>query len=931
MTIHMNKQQLAAAIWSSANSMRSKIEASEYKDIILGLIFYKFLSSKEMGWLTANDWDADDVRELAVDEDGNIPEAIAADVEDIQRELGYFIAFGDMWDTWIAAGSDFEFKDVTDGISRFNRFVHSKHKRLFEGVFNSLSVALPKLGDTDPARCKTIRELLVIINDIPTDGRQGYDVLGFVYEYLLKQFASNAGSKAGEFYTPAAVSKLKAEIIADHLSESDEISIFDGAAGSSSLLLNIGGAVARRSGEPDKIRYYAQEYKEATYNLTRMNLIMHGIKVDNIVTRRGDTLDPNDWPVAGPDAGEDGLPPLLVSACAENPPYSQKWDAKGREDDPRFKDYGVAPKSKADYAFLLHGLYHLKPDGIMTIILPHGVLFRGGKEEEIRRNLIERDQIDAIIGLPADIFYGTGIPTLVMVLKKQRSRSDIMVIDASKGFVKAGKKNELRARDIKRAFDAYKARVDVPGYAHLATKEEVRANGYNLNIPRYVDSSEKEEPVDLYASVFGGVPAAEVDALGRYWEALPGVREAVFTGEGAYLSVAASDIREAVYAAPAVAAYRERHEAGFAGFAESLRAKLVEGYADVDAVADEDAVARDLFARLESSPLTDPYDGYQVLDDAWQAIAADVETLQAEGLDAARALDENWVTKKSDGKEKRVMEGYVGRLLPFSLVQGELLGDRFAEVTGLESKLADIASRLGEIAENLPEEEAGAPYLKEDGGGFAAKELAAALAELAADEEDPAIEGLSEYVALLDAKASKNDKLAYVEAHPEVPWGDMEPNRDGTFGKGKANALLKQLRADYAFEPETLGAQLSEAAGLMAEEKEARAQLKGLAAQLETETEERIANLTDAEALDLLEKKWIAPLTAAIDALPEAAIEQLVASCERLAAKYETTYSDICDQISGAESELSGMLGQLTGGEADMAAIAELEKLLGGE
>ena len=230
------------------------------------------------------------------------------------------------------------------------------------------------------------------------DGRQGYDVLGFIYEYLIEKFAANAGKKAGEFYTPHEVSMLMSEIIADHLKTRDTIDIYDSCSGSASLLLNIGKSVAKHMDETGKIKYYAQELKENTYNLTRMNLVMRGINPDNIFTRNGDTLE-DDWPFFK-DNDPNKYEPLYLDAVVSNPPYSQKWDPKHKDSDPRFPRFGLAPKSKADYAFLLHDLYHLKPDGIMSIVLPHGVLFRGGEEGEIRKQLIENDHLDAIIGLP---------------------------------------------------------------------------------------------------------------------------------------------------------------------------------------------------------------------------------------------------------------------------------------------------------------------------------------------------------------------------------------------------------------------------------------------------------------------------------------------------------------------------------------------------
>ena len=287
--------------------------------------------------------------------------------------------------------------------------------------------------------------------------------------------------------------------MASHLHGKNEIKIYDPTSGSGSLLINIGHSAAKYMSDANNIKYYAQELKESTYNLTRMNLVMRGIKPDNIVTRNGDTLE-EDWPYFDENDPVNSYDPLYVDAVVSNPPYSQAWDPSNKEADPRYARFGLAPKGKADYAFLLHDLFHVKPDGIMTIVLPHGVLFRGGEEGEIRKNLIESNHIDAIIGLPANIFYGTGIPTIIMVLRQKRENTDVLIIDASKGFIKEGKNNKLRQSDIKRITDAYIKREEIPQFSRKVTREEIRSNDYNLNIPRYVDSSEKAEHWDIYAS-----------------------------------------------------------------------------------------------------------------------------------------------------------------------------------------------------------------------------------------------------------------------------------------------------------------------------------------------------------------------------------------------------------------------------------------------
>lgn len=448
----MNKQQLANKIWESANKMRSKIEANEYKDYILGFIFYKYLSDQEVKFLKEKEFTDDDIKELVEDD--------LETLEYVQRNIGYFISYENLFSTWISLGRDFDVSNVRDALSAFGRLIYPTHKKVFDKVFDTLQTGLSKLGDSSNAQTKAISGLLQLIKDIPMDGKQDYDVLGFIYEFLISQFAANAGKKAGEFYTPHEVSVLMSEIVADHLKGKSEIKIYDPTSGSGSLLINIGKSVSKYMSDGNNIKYYAQELKENTYNLTRMNLVMRGIKPDNIVTRNGDTLE-EDWPFFDENDPVNTYNPLYVDAVVSNPPYSQAWDSSNKEHDPRYSRFGLAPKGKADYAFLLHDLFHIKPDGIMTIVLPHGVLFRGGEEGEIRKNLIENNHIDTIIGLPANIFFGTGIPTIIMVLKQKRENTDTLIIDASKGFIKEGKNNKLRASDIKRIADTVIKRESV--------------------------------------------------------------------------------------------------------------------------------------------------------------------------------------------------------------------------------------------------------------------------------------------------------------------------------------------------------------------------------------------------------------------------------------------------------------------------------------
>lgn len=738
----MNKQQLASKIWESANKMRSKIEANEYKDYILGFIFYKFLSENELMRLKDTDFTEDDL--LLLTEDN--PDI----VEGVQDECGYFISYDNLFSTWVKKGNDFEISNVRDALSAFSRNINPARKRVFDGIFDTLQTGLSKLGTDARSQSKAARDLIYLIKDIPMDSRQDYDVLGFIYEYLISNFAANAGKKAGEFYTPSEVSQLMSEIVAWHLQGREQIKIYDPTSGSGSLLIHIGQSVARRNGNPNSIMYYAQELKENTYNLTRMNLVMRGILPDNIVARNGDTLE-DDWPWFDTlENKEETYNPLFVDAVVSNPPYSQNWDPTDKEIDPRFS-YGIAPKSKADYAFLLHDLYHLRADGIMTIVLPHGVLFRGGEEGQIRKNLIENRHIQAIIGLPANIFFGTGIPTIVMVLRKKRDDDRVLIVDSSKHFIKDGKNNKLQASDIKRIVDVVSNNRTVPKFSRLVSIDEIRANDYNLNIPRYVDSSENAETWDMYASMFGGVPKSEVEQLGEYWNAWPSLKAELFRDNGACYACDHDDIATVVRNNADVQAFIASYGQAISGLPVDLRSRLVEHPEQVDALGQETAIGKELDAMIAGTPLVDPYDAYQKLDDAWGGISIDLEVLGSEGFDAVRAVDPNMVIKKKGGKDVEVQDGWIGRVLPFDLVQRELLHDDLAAIEADERRVQDIDSEIETILEGFDEDDKqNSDAINQDGDAFVAAELKKAVKAIGKNPASDFERGLVQAQKLFD-------------------------------------------------------------------------------------------------------------------------------------------------------------------------------------
>ena len=767
-------------------------------------------------------------------------------------------------------------------MSAFSRNIAENYTAVFKDIFEKLETNLSTLGNTAAQQTTAAKNLFILIADIPMDGKQGYDVLGFIYEYLIGMFAANAGKKGGEFYTPYEVSLLMSEIIADHLKDREEISIYDPTSGSGSLLINIGHSVKKYLKSTDSIKYYAQESVKETYNLTRMNLVMRGILPSNIFTRHADTLE-DDWPLEGE--------PLYLDAVVSNPPYSQPWNPKDKESDVRYKRFGVAPQAKADFAFLLHDLFHLKPNGIMTIVLPHGVLFRGGEEEKIRKNLIEYNHIDAIIGLPANIFFGTGIPTIIMVLRQERERNDVLMIDASKYFVKVGKKNHLQASDIKRIVDCVTHRRELPKFSRIVPKAEIVANGYNLNIPRYVDSAEPVEQWDIFATMHGGIPKAELAQFADYWAAFDGLQAALFTDNGTpYVQPKTDNLKAAMQSHTSVLNYQAQFAENFADFTDRLETLLIEPMETLNISQTQQQLAKLIREKVQAMPLLDFYTAYQKLDDLWRAdaagIAADLEMIQTEGKQAIKQVDPFMVLKKDNKtkKEAEVQDGWVGHILPFELVQAVKLPQELANLKAKESRLAEIAAEMQSILENLSEEEKACSAINDEGDGFINAEIPKAL--------------------------------------------QQELEADGIVIAKKAD--LSKAIDKHIFAEESLGAKLQAAYKLLAEEKTLKAELKTLSDELRSKTKAAIEALDDAEALDLLRQKWFVPLNAAMRRLPENMLTQFSQKLTALCDKYADTYQHISQRKQESAAALAQMMDELTCSEFDLQGIAAWQAILKG-
>ncbi len=481
-----NGRELISVLWSGADILRSKMDANEYKDYLLGIVFYKYLS--DLFLIRAYDLLYDEKPESLKSALEAYKEALDDDSaeelkEQIKAECHYVIE-PDLTYTCFAEAARNNSFHREQLQKAFNNIEQSDP--LFADLFTDIDLYSNRLGTGDQKQSDTMSSLIKEIDQADLLNSD-LDILGNAYEYLIGQFASETGKKAGEFYTPQAVSKILTKIAIAGQETKRGLSVYDPCMGSGSLLLN----AKKYAKEPGYIKYYGQELMTSTYNLARMNMFLHGIVPENQILHNGDTLD-GDWPT-----GEETSFDMVLM----NPPYSAKWSAaSGFLQDERFDDYGVlAPKSKADYAFLLHGLYHLKNNGTMAIVLPHGVLFRGAAEGKIREKLLRAGNIYAVIGLPANLFYNTSIPTCIVVLKKHREGRDVLFIDASRKFEKGKRQNAMTDEHIDSVIELYDKRETVEKESFLASFEDLEKNDFNLNIPRYVDTFEKEEEVDLNA------------------------------------------------------------------------------------------------------------------------------------------------------------------------------------------------------------------------------------------------------------------------------------------------------------------------------------------------------------------------------------------------------------------------------------------------
>ena len=719
----IKKSQLYASLWQSCDELRGGMDASQYKDYILTLLFMKYVSDQA----TNTPYTV-----IEVPDGGSFTDMV---------ELIGNVEIGDKINKIIGRLADANgLRGVID-----------------QADFNDDS----KLGRGREMRDR-LSKLVGIFNDLDLSANraEGDDLLGDAYEYLMRHFATESGKSKGQFYTPAEVSRIMAKVIGIDADTRQDDTIYDPTCGSGSLLLK---AVNEA---PRGLSVYGQEKDNATYALARMNRILHGNETAEL--KHGNTL-------ASPEFTDDGRLKTFDFAVA-NPPFSDKAWVNGLDSANDIYNrfgYGIPPAKNGDYAFLLHFIASLKSRGKGAIILPHGVLFRGNREADIRKNLIRRGYIKGIIGLPANLFYGTGIPACIIIIDKENAdhRTGIFMIDASQGFLKDGNKNRLRAQDIHKIVSVFNAQTEIPRYSRMVPRSEIAdpANDYNLNIPRYIDASEPEDLHDLDAHLNGGIPDTDIDALDDYWQVFPTLRHELFTANGrpgySDLLVGTQQVKSTILYHREFTAYQQRVTSIFDTWRETYAPRLGEIDANTLPRTIIDALSENLLARFDNLPLLDPYDVYQQLMDYWDEVMQDdVYLITTEGwADAAKPRDLIQAKNVKETPDLTInKKKYKMDLIPPALIVARYFATEQANIDALQTAQEAAAQALEEFIEEHTVEDGLLADATNDSGNITKTSVKARLDGLTPDlmtphetaDNDEEREALEQCLSLLEAKAN---------------------------------------------------------------------------------------------------------------------------------------------------------------------------------
>jgi type I restriction enzyme M protein len=691
----VKKTELYSSLWSSCDELRGGMDASQYKDYVLTLLFMKYVSDKYAG---------DPHGMIVVPEGGSFKDMVALK--------------GD--------------KEIGDKINKIIGALAEENG--LKGVINVADFNdEDKLGK-GKEMVDRLSNLVAIFDgmDLSANRAEGDDLLGDAYEYLMRHFATESGKSKGQFYTPAEVSRILAKVVGITSETRQDQTVYDPTCGSGSLLLKVADEA------PRGLTIYGQEMDNSTWALARMNMFMHSYPSHEIW--RDNTLSSPYWKNA------DGSLKTFDFAVA-NPPFSYKSWSNGinlKDDEFQRFEYGTPPDKNGDYAFLLHILKSLKSTGKAAVILPHGVLFRGNAEARIRQNLVRQGYILGIIGLPANLFYGTGIPACIIVIDKANahSRKGLFMVDASKGFIKDGNKNRLRSQDIHKIVDVFTRQIELPRYSRMVSVEEVAKNDYNLNIPRYIDSSEPEDLHDLNAHLNGGIPDADIDALQDYWQVFPNLRKTLFapSGRSGYSKslVDASQVKATILNHPEFTTFADRSLILYTHWCKAHDDRL-KGIAIADKPKELIAtLSEDLLARFADADLLSRYEIYQLLMDYWaETMQDDVYVLVQDGWTAGNVLRQLVVKKGEKLKETPDLiidkNKYKSDLIPPSLIVNRYFAEQQQEIDQLQADLDAITQELEALIEEHSVEEGVLNDAQTDAGKVTKASVAARLKELKGD------------------------------------------------------------------------------------------------------------------------------------------------------------------------------------------------------
>ncbi|MGG1615622.1 type I restriction-modification system subunit M [Paenibacillus sp. NRS-1781] len=853
----ITSEEIKRKLWDGATELRGSMDASRYKDYMLGLMFYKFLSDKTLETFKVTSGLGQMTESELVEEYTRAKAEYGEQLDKmLQNVLGYYVSPEYLYQTWLKDinSGDFEVQKVTDSLNNFERSIAiSGDSDDFKGLFSSSTLDLTDtaLGSNLNERSKNIKALILLFADLNMVALQKGDVLGDAYEYLIGQFAMHSGKKAGEFYTPRQVSEVMAQIAAKTPSIK---SIYDPTVGSGSLLLTVKNHLYEDAQK--NLSYYGQEKNTATYNLTRMNLLLHGVRPDKMTIKNGDTLS-QDWP-EDPERPTEGV---QFDAVVMNPPYSaKKWNkARLKVSDPRFEVAGVLPPdSKGDFAFLLHGLFHLGQDGTMAIVLPHGVLFRGSAEGEIRERLLKKNYIDTIIGLPNKLFTNTDIAVVIIVLKKNRKLGEsVLVIDASQSFIKVGKQNVLQEKDIAKIVDTYVERREKEGYSHLATPEEILRNKYNMNITRYIKTINEEIPQDVDAHLFGGIPRKNIDGLKLLQSTVSDVLEQSLREiRDGYVDLLkpVENISDDILSDSRIAEKSKEIEFKAKSYIDKYWGVLrnVDTSSDLTQLMDQMLV--EIKTILSGFEYIDIYDGYQIVAEIWKNILThDTEIITlSDFYTAGRTREPNMVTKGTGDKKRIEQDGWVGSIVPNVLIAKHLYSSELCEIQIKKTRILEYEAKLSELVEaakveDSDEANAFGETLDEAGEAFEAKAVKAALKE--------STKGTVEYDLL-----RKIEKL-FVDK----------------------SELSKTVKADEKA--------------------------------LKEAVQERILTLTNEEIDKLMYEKWFGNTVDALTGLVEIPLKKEISTLQMLHNRYANTLTAVDDESRDLESTFKALMSELVVGQ----------------